>query len=246
MKVAVVGGGMVGRIAAWGVMQAGHAPTIFDRTEYALVPRGFVYIHDNMDLPLTEQRIFVQLQGSATEYSKKVYGGKLPIEEVSFAKFSGEQIGYDPAQMLGMLNGIQHGMREDRNFENFEEVKALFYEGYEKIIFTLPLNLFFKGNYPSVRGCVGTWPLNAGENLENWCVYNACEGIPWYRAGAMFGYAFREFPKKIAGHQPITKVIDGDPPPEIVDVTFTGRFGAWRKKALSHETYIDAIRACRR
>jgi len=242
MKVAIIGGGLVGRVASWAVMQAGACPVIYDRMEHAITPRGFVYIHDPIDLPLTPSAVDVACQGNEIEYAQKVYGAGTEASVVSFGKFSGKQLCYDPAQLLGMLNGLQHGMRVDRNFEDLDEILALREEGFEKIIFTLPLNRFVKGNFPSIRGSVGTWPLNEGEVLNNWCVYNSSPDIPWYRSGAMYGYAFREFPKVIAGHQPIVKVLDGDSPPEIPGVLFTGRFGRWSKRALSHDTYYETLK----
>jgi hypothetical protein len=169
-----------------------------------------------------------------------VYHDVIPYTEVSFGKFSGMQWGYDPAELLGFLNGLQHGMVHDCNFETLDEVLEM-REEYDKIVFTLPLRNFTKGNFPSTTGCVGTWPLDPGENLDNFCLYNANIEIPWYRSGAMFGWAFREFPTMISGHVPIVKVLDGDKPPVHENVLFTGRFGKWSKTALSHETFYETI-----
>lgn len=243
MRVAVIGGGLTGRVAAWAVMQAGHAPHIYDRMydKIAKTPRGFVYIHDAMMLPLKAKPITVVRQGNSREYAEKVYGSLVKPEDTSFDHFGGSYIGYDPAELLGWLNGLQHEMVRDANFDTWEEIQETIIPNYEKIIFTLPLNKFFKGNYPHVKGSSGAWKLNEGEDLSNACVYNSSSEIPWYRAGAMFGWAFREFPYVIPGNFPIIKVVNGDKPPEIENVLFTGRYGKWDKKTLSHESFYETI-----
>lgn len=243
MKVAIIGGGLVGRVAAWGVMQAGHCPVIFDRMyeKVAKTPRGFVYIHDRMFLPLKSYDIWVNEQGTKEEYCRKVYSDAILPYQTSFGKFTGKQIGHDPTELLGFLNGLQHGMVQDCNFETLDEVLE-YRNDYERVVFTLPLANFVKeGNYPSVKGSVGTWKLDPGEDLSNYCVYNANEDIPWYRSGAMFGWAFREFPNVIPGHIPITKVVNGGKPPDHDNVLFTGRFGKWNKTALSSDSFYEVI-----
>lgn len=240
MKVAVIGGGLVGRLAAWAVMQSGHAPTIFDRMTTAKPPRGFVYLHDSCDLPLRRSHtITVINQGTAREYAEKIYGN--PDHPVSFGKYEYEN-GFEPAEALGILNGLQHGMWKDANFESLEEIETQLGDEFERVVFTLPINRFVKGTWPHVKGSVGTWPLDPGEDLGNFCVYNSNPDIPWHRSGAMFGWAFREFPTVVPGHLPITKVAAGAAPlPKKEGWLFTGRFGAWRNKALSHDSYDEVL-----
>ena len=240
MKVAIIGGGLVGRLAAWATMQTGHTPTIFDRMPEAVTPRGFVYLHDNCGLPLTPQRIHViETGGNRFDYAYKVYGDS--FHEVSFGKYTGVHEGYDPAELLNILNGLQHGMVKDMNFENLAEILNL-RQDYDRLIVTLPANrLFPKMNFPSIKGSVGVFPLDAGEVLKNFCIYSADQSIPWYRAGSMFGFAFREFPYVVPGHRVITKVVKGDDKlPEIENVLFTGRFGKWTKQ-LSHESHEEVL-----
>ncbi|KKL55749.1 hypothetical protein LCGC14_2252260, partial [marine sediment metagenome] len=94
--------------------------------------------------------------------------------------------------------------------------------------------------FPSIKGSVGVFSLDAGEVLKNFCIYSADQSIPWYRAGSMFGYAFREFPYAVPGHRVITKVVPGDNVPTYRYVLFTGRFGKWTKQ-LSHESYKEVL-----
>ena len=232
-----MGGGLVGRIAAWAVMQAGHCPVIYDRMQEAKAPKGFTYLHSEIQLPLKKQMIVVINQGNKEEYANKIYLD--PKIKTSFGKYDVE-FGYDPAEALNILNGLQHKMVIDRGFENWDEVFEVIQNGdYQKAIFTLPLNKFFKGRYTYIRGSIGVWKLNEGEVLENFCVYNSNPDIPWVRSGNMFGYAFREFPNALTDHIPIIKVMEGDKPPEMHNVLFTGRFGKWDKSALSDDTYYE-------
>ncbi|KKM05342.1 hypothetical protein LCGC14_1755140 [marine sediment metagenome] len=240
MRVAIIGGGLVGRLAAWATMQAGHTPTIFDRMPEAVTPRGFVYLHDSCGLPLTPQAIYViETGGNTHDYALKVYGH--PYHKVSFGKFSGQINGYEPAELLNILNGLQHGMVKDSNFKDIDEIMELRHD-YDKLVVTLPANQLFPDlNLPSVKGSVGVFPLNTGEVLKNFCVYSADSDIPWYRSGSMFGYAFREFSTVIPGHRTIVKVVPGDEVPQGKDTLFTGRFGKWTKQ-LSHESYEEVLK----
>ncbi|KKM03714.1 hypothetical protein LCGC14_1771700 [marine sediment metagenome] len=240
MRVAIIGGGLVGRLAAWATMQAGHTPIIFDRMPEAVTPRGFVYLHDNCGLPLTPQNIHViETGGNRFGYAYKVY--RDTFHEVSFGKYAGVHEGYDPAELLNILNGLQHGMVKDSNFNDIDEIMELRHD-YAKLIITLSANLLFPDiNLPSVKGSVGVYPLNAGEVLKNFCVYSADPNIPWYRSGSMFGYAFREFSTVIPGHRTIVKVVLGDEVPQGKDTLHTGRFGKWTKQ-LSHESYEEVLK----
>lgn len=238
MKVAIIGGGIVGRLAAWACMTTGHTPTIFDRIPEAVIPRGFVYLHENCDLPLKENPIWTITTGSEEGYALKVYGNSNQKTSFSHYDLYPHTLGYEPAECLNILNGLQHGMVKDVNFENIDEILKLRESGYDKIIFTLPLPQFCKGNYPSIKGSVGVYKLNEGETLNNFCVYSGDLLIPWNRSGSMFGYAFREFPTVVAGHRVVIKVQPGDSPPVYENVLFTGRYGSWSKQ-LSHESYAE-------
>lgn len=241
MKIAVIGGGLVGRLAAWAVMQSGHSPVIFDRMDTAVTPRGFVFLHDPCGLPMKAETIHILEQGTAEAYAEKVYDGRLTGKQVSFGKYAGVREGYQPAEALAMLNGLQHGMVKDRNFENWDEILEL-RENFERVIFTLPINRFFEGRWLSRRGSVASFKLDEGEVLKNFCVYNSNPDIPWHRAGSMFGYAFYEYPVVISGHQPIVKVQPGGSLlPSVERVLFTGRFGRWNKDILSHHAYEQVL-----
>ena len=243
MKVAIVGGGLIGRLAAWATMVSGHTPYIFDRVPEAIIPRGFVYLHDNCGLPLTPQPIYVYNTGGEgvegqKAYAEKVYGdSEVPN---SFGRFEGQTSGYDPAEALNILNGLQHGMVIDSNFKDMNEIVKL-RETYERVIFTIPIKIFVPGVWNSRRGSVGVYKLNEGEVLKNFCVYSADPNIDWYRSGSMFGYAFREFAKVIPGHRIIEKVeTEGsNKAPVLERILFTGRFGSWTKQ-LSHESFAEA------
>jgi hypothetical protein len=247
MKVAVVGGGIVGRLAAWATMQAGHTPVIFDRMQKPVVPRGFVYLHSTCGLPLTAECIeVIEVGGNREDYALKVYGGDVKAEDVSWGKFRGLQEGYNPAEAMAILSRLQHGMVQDRNFENWGEIEALLDE-YERVVFTLPVNKFLKGTFPVRRGSVGAFKAEADEDVSNLCVYSADPNVPWYRAGFMFGYVFYEYPEVITGHVPLVKVMPGgvvDPKHRQLHedrILRTGRFGAWRKDMLSDDAYEEVL-----
>jgi hypothetical protein len=227
-------------------MLAGHTPVIIDREREATPPRGFFYLHDNCNLPLTPQAIQVyKTGGTSAEYSQKVYGGV--NDNVSFGKNIGQRSGYDPAEALNILNGLQNGMVKQRSIRSFHETVLSLREDYARVIFTLPINRFLPGTWKYQENSVEVFKLDEGEDLQNFCVYSADSGIPWYRAGAMFGYAFREFPYVKDGCRVVTKVIGGGSMigggsalPAYKNFLFTGRFGSWSKQ-LAHESFQQVL-----
>lgn len=237
-KVAILGGGYVGRIAAWACLNAGATPFIFDREQEAKAPTGFVYLHDRMDLPLRAESLEVSYLGTAEEYAMKLYGD--PKHSNSFRnRLGSEEIIYSPKQALDLINGYTHSQVRLGELKPSNETVEQLLEGYDKVIWTLPRTLL-EPDLKYVVASVVTYPEEV--RLPNHCVYSSDADIPWSRAGSMFGYAFYEFPRAVPGHRQVIKVI-----PEKLPETshqgrtlYTGRYGSWTKM-LGHEVY-DHVR----
>jgi hypothetical protein len=237
MRVAVVGGGFVGRLAAWAVMQSGDAPTIIDKTASPFAPRGFVFLHQRCNLPLDEHVIRIGAQGDAQEYARKVYAD--PDYKTSFGLYNGLRVGYSPAEALRTLVDLQEGMVQVRNVGLWDEVLRLRDE-YDRVIFTLPARNFLQGGWFFNNGWVDVEA--ADPRRPNYCVYNSNPEIPWHRAGTMFGTHFKEFATYMADCQLIKKVIPIDRGlPQYDNVLLTGRFATWSKQ-LVHESYEEVLR----
>jgi hypothetical protein len=249
MKVAVVGAGMVGRLAAWAAVLDGHDVTLFDREADRLptYPLGFVFLHEDCELKLTPQPIRVYHTGDADGYSRKVYGESR--HPTSFGRY-GELEGYSPKDALEALLARTPPV-EALRFDRMEDVLALRYS-FDRVVSTIPLrSLLRAGDYPSTVATLRCFPATAQKDLEeNTCVYNGNPQDPWHRGGAMFGWVFFEYamdmPTAVALHgqaNPVislVKVVEGAKPPRAKNVLLTGRYGAWRKMLMS-ESFREVL-----
>lgn len=251
MKVAIVGGGYVGKLAAWAVLQAGHSPTIFDRsTDQPFPPRGFVYLHSSCRLPLHQHQVeVISVGGSAEDYGEKVYGDR--ARPNSFDQLHQEHA-WSPVEALDVLKVILPSTQE-RRFGELSEVLAL-REEFERVVVTIPAPVLFPDQeWPFVRSLVVVSNDDTPE-VRNFCVYNASSDQRWYRAGVMFGREFYEYPEIMGELVPdlplhshhfkpvsVMKVIPVEGQlPELERVLFTGRYGSWTKQ-LGDDAFYDVL-----
>jgi len=239
--VAIVGAGLVGRLAGWAAMLSGYKPTLIYRGPYGMyVPRGYVYLHEKCELPLVEHLLTVDNFGTAEGYAQKVYGD--PSLPTSFWD-TGPRTIYHPAQALRLLEILQQGMTMRFDASGIKDITELLERGrFDKAIVTIPINQLFPGvNFRYVTGSVTSFPVE--ESTPNFCVYSGSPATSWNRAGTMFGVGFHEYPNALEGAFPITKIIKNTEPrivPDYDGVLFTGRYGKWTGQ-LAHESFKEVL-----
>jgi len=238
--VAVVGAGLVGRLAGWAAMLSGYTPVLFYRGPYnRSVPRGFVYLHERCELPLDEDELLVDNFGTAEEYARRVYGDS----EVKTSFWdTGPKVIYDPEQAISILEILQEGMLARSEFNHAHDVFSLLSNGgFDKVIVTIPVDkLFPEINFKSRLAYVRSF--DAGDDVPNCCFYSGSPATSWHRAGVIFGRGFYEYTSRVVdGTTEVTKVVESDAaPPAIDNVLFTGRFGSWTKQ-LAHESFTEVL-----
>jgi hypothetical protein len=249
MKIAVLGAGPSGMMAAHAVSQYGHYLDIYDAApDKARRNSGVYYLHSDCDLLLDSAVIKQGIIGAygktnselAELYGEKVYGEK--IRKVSIlSAFEKEVVGYNSGQGIDRLWDLYGKQINEFEVSGIDTVHRLL-EKYDKVISTIPAYILFPEE--SCRA-VKTW-IKVGKAPENeaFVFYNINPYCSWYRCSAMFGifiqeYGFNFEPEKNAeySYHQANKVIGEGISSPYQDLFLTGRYGAWDKSCLTDAVY---------
>lgn len=259
MRVAVLGAGPSGLLAAWAVVNAGHEPVIFDKN-----PRkpdgstaGVYYLHEPCNLPLRSRAVAIHVSGGADSeerrrsYALKVYGDT--STEVSIPSYNSVQTAYDGMQAMDFCWDIVGKFVNQKDIVGWgppHSASILGYaEDFQLVINTIPLNILI----PEVfwKWEIATIYRSTAPADESYMMYQANLQIPWYRASAIFGQFTLEYPGTYSDlpssaesggkYVRVKKVVPSpDAMPEVPEnVLLTGRYGAWDKNKLSHDAFYD-------
>jgi hypothetical protein len=241
-KVAIIGCGPSGLLAAYSVMRAGLEPVIFSRKVKSQMP-GAIYMHHYIpDLTSSEPDTMIEFrkQGTREGYARKVYGaGDAPCSWDDFP--------------TGALPGWNLSMVYDRLWEQFRDTvrdQMIGAHAYETLTSTFPLVI---SSAPAPAMCrrpgahifesADIWiraqkrPLYGRDEI----IYNGDPLMPWYRSSQLFGHSSFEFghrilgPDVVEGRKPIRTNCDCQP-----GVVRIGRFGKWQKGVLTTDAYREA------
>lgn len=255
--VVVLGSGPAGTFAALAALDAGARVSVFGLGETYMRPNsgaaGVFLLADDIGLPLRSAQVsIIGRGGMPCDYSTKVYAD--PDMPNSFGVGRRWQRYYDGAQALDMAWDIVHSAatyeRKDANVLDAIE----FAKHCDLVVNTIPLDALMGGGVK--LPCVPAWVYKGEAPVdEAYMLYHANETVPWYRASAAFGRFTLEYAHKPLmlgpGFSPYTHLRKVMPSP-IADkfkasapanVLFTGRFGAWDKRKLSHHAYTDTLSA---
>lgn len=254
MRVAVLGCGPTGLVAAHAIRQAGHDAHIYSKKRKSFI-HGAQYLHAPIDgVPVNNpMRIKYVMQGEPEEYLKKVYKGNWD-GSISDDLRDQEHLAWDIRAAYGWLWMHYSDMITDIEFRAtyFHSMYKDFLDVFDLVINTLPRQALCVGGH--VFKSTEIWALGDapedGRFVPMNCelgnvIYNGLPEPSWYRLSNIFGYKTVEWPnhsKKppIEGvalaEKPISHNCDCWP-----DLRHTGRFGAWDRTKLVHTSYNDVI-----
>jgi hypothetical protein len=248
MKVAVLGCGPAGLVAAKAATDLGHEVLIISNTWEKSTLHGCQYLH--APIPgfddVRKTRVTYNLIGTAEEYRRKVYGvtwkGKVSPED-----FIGEHDAWDIRETYDRMwdSVIQSPHRALWDVRD-GDLRAVYSFGADKIISTIPAvclchspHLFhghdiYAAGYPNPEAAV-----------EDYVNCNGTVDTAWYRVSHVFGHYTVEWPKTgfhLPGAVPVSKPLytNCDCHPEVLRV---GRYGEWNKSVLVHQVYAKVTEA---
>jgi len=245
MKVAVLGCGPAGLLAATAAEQRGHDVSVLSKREPSWIG-GAQYVHT----PITEvtgiagDRIEYVRLGMESGYAKKVYGDEQA--ETSWEAFGKYAIGYPLKPMYEHLYGEWLTRIQNINVQPMSIERLV--DDYDTVISSIPRpalcwnpDRIHTFNSAAVR--IVTEVNSIVKLPENVIVYSGRPKERWYRASNLWGNSSVEFPvfKGEVGNgvKPLTH--DCDCHAEWgVRLHHVGRFGTWMKGVLISDAYDSA------
>ncbi|KKN86942.1 hypothetical protein LCGC14_0265050 [marine sediment metagenome] len=251
MRIAILGAGPSGMMAAHAASECGNYVDIFDADpNKSKRNAGVFFLHASCNLPLTPTSIQQRLLGAegmlsrnvALAYGQKVYGIPSVKNSVLGPRQVPEIQGYNAGTAINMLWDLYGKQVQTKAIEDLHDIGELLRE-YDRVISTIPLHHLYSGlDYESATLWIRGGKAPDG---EAWILYNINEHCDWYRCSAIWGTFTMEYR---AGYIPVrrpeynyfevTKVVGRrNIPAHSERLLFTGRYGAWDKTILTHMVY---------
>lgn len=241
MKIAVLGCGPAGLMAAHAVRQYGHEPLIFSRKVPSPIG-GAQYLHKpipgvNSEVP--DGRVNFIKYGTEQGYAKKVYDD--PYAPTSWHDYSE---GYHDIWNLRATYQKLWDMYQNNIADyklDYMATSALLRQ-YSLVLNTVPLVHLCGDDHSFEYQDVWIVYGEAKEQGEDRIVYDGTTDFPWYRWSYIFGWRGVEYGHKTATGQHVRKPLWHvcDCHPQLVKL---GRYGKWQKGVLTHHAYEGAVDA---
>jgi hypothetical protein len=248
MRVAVLGCGPAGLLAAEAAWWAGAEVAVFSQ-ERAMSPHGGAqYLHKPIE-GVTEEEPdgavrFIKV-GTREGYAEKVYGDAKA--KVSWDLFDEATV---PAwSMRGAYTRLWMNWAEriyEMGFGSVEEVEQRLGD-FDLVFSTIPKKVLCKDPAHDFRQQDVILVPQAEVAVNNVILYNGQLAENWYRSSYLFGIGWTEYAAH-AGGPPILgerhqgfKPIGNDCdclPERIIPI---GRFGRWERDVLTHHAYEDVV-----
>ncbi|MEK6860830.1 MAG: hypothetical protein AABY07_02555 [Nanoarchaeota archaeon] len=256
MRIAILGAGPSGMMAAHAAFQCGSLVDIFDSNPDQIRRNsGVYYLHDDCDLLLDSVDIkqtilgieLLSLDQISEIYTKKVYGNIAGVSKVSVldAIKNPTVKGYNAGQAISRLWDLYGERVREVKITNLDHVLSLL-NSYDKIISTIPAGILYPDyKYESVNVLIksSVAPLS-----DSFIFYNVNLNCNWYRCSAIFGIFTQEYDYGVieqnelnCQYRMVKKVVGNGIKSNIENLFLVGRYGAWRKSTLTHNVYYDVL-----
>lgn len=259
MRVAVLGCGPAGLIAAHAANVRGHQVSIISKRRKSEM-FGAQYLHQPIPEanPVGEPLMinYELVGGTAADYRQKVYGHEF-AGPVSPEDLTEPHLAWDIRATYNLLWSWYFSFIEDIEFDrgNLATIMAALFKNYDVVINSMPRPVLCLARdihqFPAQKvWAIGDAPergVFAPTTIpDNTVVCDASRDTGWYRASNIFGYRTVEWSTRkkppVAGIAEVVKPLATDCTcwPTIRHV---GRYGKWQKGVLSHTAYADAVAA---
>jgi hypothetical protein len=250
MKVAVLGTGPAGMFAVHACVEKGVTPSVISNTDQRSELRGAQYLHREIpgvtdSLPSSDIT-YVKL-GYPHYYSQRVYGTDAQPE------LSWNTTPNNTVSGWNLRRAYFHAFRKYRDMIdvvpglNHTDVDWLS-QRYDLVINSVPLAAFTedKSDFEYQDVWVVSENLHYALDNRNIIVYNgnkAGVGVSkWYRYSQLFGWTAEEYGTREEAPHDAVRVrkplrVRNSPVPD--NWLCVGRYGAWRKRALTHDAFYD-------
>lgn len=251
-KVVVLGCGPSGLLAAHAAVHSGYDVTIYSSKERSKIG-GAQYLHKPIPGLTPEDpdgEVTYIYKGTKAGYASKVYGDY--AAPVSWGKFRGVLNVWNLRAVYDELwNSYEHLIENRVLLPN--EVCTIRQPG-TLVLSTIPLAaICLRADLHSFNGQRVLIGYKQFKPENNYIIYNGSPGELWYRHSHLFGWRSMEYPESpavllqtelVKGLTTVNKPISSNCNclPTVVKL---GRYGSWKKNALTHDAYFGAVSAMR-
>lgn len=246
MRIAVLGCGPAGLMAAHAVAQAKHDPAIFSKKVPSSIG-GAQYLHrplPGVNKATPDGQVNFIKYGNEQVYAKKVYGD--PTARTSWYDY---EEGYHDIWNLRSTYQRLWKKYEDAIHDiklDYETVQSLL-RAFPMVLSTVPLHQICGYSHTFTSQDVWIVYGQAKEQGEDRIVYDGTGDFPWYRWSYIFGWRGIEYSQATGTNQPsmhVRKPLQHDCDCHT-DLVKLGRYGSWQKGVLAHHAYEGAENALR-
>lgn len=203
MKIAILGAGPSGMMAAHAASDRGHEIEIFDRDpDQSRKNSGIFFLHSPCNLPLRGRMLRQTVLGvegmtstdaMALAYGLKVYGEPVLKNSVLSAYVNKEVLIYNAGQALNFLWDMYGHFVTMRDIAGAVDVRT-FLQKFDKVICTIPAPAVFSDCDGADFKYTELWiKASSAPPDEFWAMYNVNPQIEWYRCSALFGQFTMEY-----------------------------------------------------
>lgn len=256
-SVAILGCGPAGMFAAHAFNEAGWDVVIFSKKRKSQM-FGAQYLHRPIPgLPEIRTTVVYSLVGTASGYAEKVYGGAVPVGQVSPVVLEGAHDAWDiRAAYFDAYERYEHQVIP--MVLSASAVSDVLKSDAKYVISTVPAPAIC-GNDRHEFIAQNVWAAGDAPELGQFCpiycppntvICNGDSDRAWYRLSNVFGHTTCEWPA--ARKPPVSGVAEVVKPIRHTCTCWTGRvvslgrYGAWKKGVLSHQAYEAAAALARR
>ena len=241
MKIAILGGGMSGMLAAKALWDNGIQDFNILTNSFS-EPKGYMYLHNNCGMQLDGRTIKVNQLGEEEAYRKKL--GYDTSVDASWKSDLEEyySYGYNPYQAYEFLLWHFKDKAVDSEIRT-QDIKRIKGE-YDYIISTIPLPIL----YPDAQYYSSEIILEEFDTSKPYqkayVYYDGIEQSDSIRFGIGFwGKGFAEYPvnQKVDGAVRVIKPIIATNVPKDNQIVLAGRTGQWNKSVLAHNAYYQIL-----
>jgi hypothetical protein len=251
MTIVILGAGPAGLFAAHAVSQFTEDYSIFAPYKKSVL-QGAQYLHRHipgLTNQVADRQVTYRMDGNGEDYSINVYG--TVREDVSWNNYaSGKHSAWDLRRAYDRAWDTHRHKIIPKEVSR-DDIVALT-NSYDLVINTVPLTVFATSGVgyqwqdvwietlEDQRGDMA--PIDGGDRIH----YNGMvDRYEWYRYSYLFGWASWEYAKPptrsmvpaVHVRKPLRYV--GNPVPDTW--LLVGRYGAWRKAALTHDAYYETV-----
>lgn len=253
MRVAILGAGLAGMVAAKAVMDAGGKVEKIITDKLAGGFPGFVYLEEDLGLGLKEQNFIVKREGSKEVYAQKRQGLE-DIDRSSWDKFPPKMYrAYNPKEAYVELLRIFGPVLEyDRFEEGAVESRAVLrlLDNYDLVISTIPKPTMFPFlSYNGVEGLLVKTRKALNSVDKQVVIYNGDYNSVWSRVSNLWGERWYEYyhhkssgyKVEISGRDTVIPTVkpNGHSGTAYVpeNLILEGRLGRWERSRKVIDTY---------